>query len=295
MSNVCPKSAILRGVYTVGRTAELTGVPRETLRKWEQRYGVVDPVRTEGNYRLYDDESVRRLSVMRDLVDAGWSPKEAARHVLGAPVATPPAGEGGPAPLDELARCAERFDLDRVEQVLDEAFARTDLDVVVDDWLMPSLVRLGEAWQGGQVTIAGEHFISAAVHRRLAYAFQQLAAPGTDAPKVAVGLARGSRHELGVLSFAAVLRSQGVGVTYLGSDLPLEAWIETVRTLGPDAVVIGVPTVEDLPAVREVVSALARRGLVLVGGAHQDRVEGAEPLGHAAGAAARDLAARLRG
>jgi methanogenic corrinoid protein MtbC1 len=231
---------------------------------------------------------------MRDLVDSGWSPKEAARRVLEAPAAAQPT-DAAPAPLDELARCAELFDLERVEQVLDEAFARSDLGAVVDDWLMPSLVRLGEAWQRGQVSIAGEHFISAAVHRRLAYAFQQLPAAGPEAPRVAVGLARGSRHELGVLAFAAVLRSQGVGVTYLGSDLPLEAWIETVRTLGPDAVVIGVPTIEDLPAVREVVAALAPRGLVLVGGAHQDRVEGAEALGHVAGRAARDLAARLRG
>ena len=69
-------------MYTAGRTAQLTGVPRETLRKWEQRYGVVEPVRSEGNYRLYDDEAVRRLSVMRDLVDAGWAPREAARRVL---------------------------------------------------------------------------------------------------------------------------------------------------------------------------------------------------------------------
>ena len=60
-------------VYTVGRTAELTGVPSGTLRKWEQRYGVVVPQRSAGNYRLYDDEAVRRLSVMRSLVDAGWS------------------------------------------------------------------------------------------------------------------------------------------------------------------------------------------------------------------------------
>lgn len=287
-----------RGVYTVGRTAQLTGVPRETLRKWEQRYGVVSPVRTEGNYRLYDDESVRRLSVMRHLVDSGWSPKEAARRVLEAPaaVAAPPEVDGAPAPLDELARCAENFDLARVEQVLDEAFARSDLDVVVDEWLMPSLVRLGEAWQRGQVTVAGEHFISAAVHRRLAHAFQGLPTAAPAAPRVAVGLARGSRHELGVLSFATALRSHGIGVTYVGSDLPLEAWVDMVRSLDPAAVVIGVPTVEDLPAVREVVTALTRRrSLVLVGGAHQDRVEGAEPLGHAPGAAARSLATRLAG
>ena len=41
-------------MYTVGRTAELTGVPSGTLRKWEQRYGVVVPQRSAGNYRLYD-------------------------------------------------------------------------------------------------------------------------------------------------------------------------------------------------------------------------------------------------
>ena len=68
-------------VYTVGRAAELTGVPSATLRKWEQRYGVVVPQRSPGNYRLYDDEAVRRLSVMRSLVDAGWSAHEAAQHV----------------------------------------------------------------------------------------------------------------------------------------------------------------------------------------------------------------------
>ncbi len=283
-------------MYTVGRTAQLTGVPRETLRKWEQRYGVVSPVRTEGNYRLYDDESVRRLSVMRHLVDSGWSPKEAARRVLDAPQVPVIEEAGTPAPLDQLARCAADFDLARVETVLDDAFAHDDLGAVIDDWLMPSLVRLGEAWQRGQVTVAGEHFISAAVHRRLAHTFQQLPKAAPEAPRVAVGLARGSRHELGVLSFATVLRSRGMGVTYLGTDLPLEAWVDMVRSLDPAAVVIGVPTVEDLPAVREVVTALARRrSLVLVGGAFQDRVEGAEPLGHSAGVAARSLATRLAG
>jgi DNA-binding transcriptional MerR regulator len=68
-------------VYTVGRTAELTGVPSGTLRKWEQRYGVVVPQRSPGNYRLYDDDAVRRLVVMRSLVEAGWTAQEAARHV----------------------------------------------------------------------------------------------------------------------------------------------------------------------------------------------------------------------
>jgi len=181
----------------------------------------------------------------------------------------------------------------RLESTIDKAFTQADLAVVVDEWLMPSLVRLGEAWQRGDVSIAGEHFVSAAVLRRLAQEFHQLPHPAAGAPTVMVGLARGSRHELGVMAFSMVLRSRGVVVTYLGADLPVEAWIDTARAVRPDAVVLGVPTVEDLPAVREAVEAISATAPVLLGGAHQHRVEGAEPLGHRAGEAAASLAERL--
>jgi methanogenic corrinoid protein MtbC1 len=90
-----------------------------------------------------------------------------------------------------------------------------------------------------------------------------------------------------------VLRSRGVRVTYLGADLPVESWVDTVRALEPAAVVLAVPTIEDLPAVREAVQAISPRATVLLGGAHQGRVEGAEPLGHAIGEAAAGLADRL--
>ena len=95
------------------------------------------------------------------------------------------------------------------------------------------------------------------------------------------------------MAFSLVLRSRGVAVTYLGGDLPLEAWIGTVRLVSPTAVVLAAPTVEDLPAVREVVEALMPLTTVLLGGAHQDQVAGPERLGHRAGAAAAALADRL--
>ena len=285
-------------MYTVGRTAELTGVPSGTLRKWEQRYGVVAPRRSSGNYRLYDDDAVRRLSVMRSLVDAGWSAQEAARHVAqgaaGAEAVLPrPEVATTDVRVEELVSCAVDFDTARLERLLVESFADADLAAVVDDWLLPALVRLGEAWQRGEVSVAGEHFVTAAVHRRLGWLFQSLPPVPLDAPRVVVGLARGSRHELGILAFAVVLRSRGIAVTYLGADLPLEAWLAAVGLVEPAAAVLAVPTVEDLPAVREAAEALAPHAPVMLGGAHQDEVEGPERLGHLAGAAAGDLAARL--
>ncbi len=286
-------------VYTVGRAAELTGIPRDTLRKWESRYGVVRPARSEGGYRMYDDDALRRLAAMRDLVDAGWSPREAAARVLSRADGD---GAGAEAPdglgdLDGLTRAAEEMDPRLLLQALAEGLPGDDLELEVDRWLLPSLTRLGLAWRDGRVTVAGEHFASAGVQRRLAQLFDGVPPAAATAPHVVVGLARGSRHELGVLAFAALLRHHGIRVTYVGGDLPGEAWLATVRALSPDAVVVGVPIAEDVPAVREVVSTLVAHTpgvLVGVGGAHQDRVTGGVPLGHVVGEAASRLADRLR-
>ena len=69
-------------MYTVKRAAELTGLPADTLRMWERRYPIVEPARSDGGYRLYDDPALRRLSAMRSLVDSGWTAREEARRVL---------------------------------------------------------------------------------------------------------------------------------------------------------------------------------------------------------------------
>ncbi|GAA1476522.1 hypothetical protein GCM10009623_09680 [Nocardioides aestuarii] len=275
----------------------LTGVPAATLRKWEQRYGVVAPARTEGNYRLYDDEAIRRLSAMRDLVDAGWSARDAARQVLDRTSVSPPRPQAGATTgdLGALTRCAVDFDALGLHRLLDEELAVGEPTDAVDGWLLPSLAKLGEAWARGEVSVAGEHFASAAVQRRLSRLYDEVPPAPVDAPRIVVGLPRGSRHELGVLAFAVVARSRGLDVTYLGSDLPVEAWVATTRAVVPRAAVVGVPLVEDLPAARELAGALAPLTQVLLGGAYQDRVEGVEPLGHRPGAAAADLALRLHG
>ena len=68
-------------MYTIGHAARLTGVPSATIRAWERRYGLVQPVRTEGGYRLYDEQGLQLLRAMGALVAAGWSPSQAAEHL----------------------------------------------------------------------------------------------------------------------------------------------------------------------------------------------------------------------
>jgi len=293
-------------VYTVKHAAALTGISPDTLRKWESRYGVVAPVRTDGGYRLYDDAAIARLTAMHALVEAGWAPSRAAIQVasgttLGAvpaPPDEPPLG-GEPAEpnedLDLLVRLAREFDAPALSQTLDTVFEGSEVEDLVDAWLMPALGRLGQSWHRGEVSVAAEHFVSAGIHRRLATALDGVPSRPA-APTVLVGLARGSRHELGVLAFAVLLARAGLDVVYVGGDVPPDSWVVAVTRRDPAAVVLAVPSTTDVPAVRDTVAALvaARPDVpVLLGGSQQDDVGAGEPLGHGLLAAAHSVADRL--
>jgi DNA-binding transcriptional MerR regulator len=74
MNNPTQKSsADEHSTYRSGAAARLSGVPVETLRVWERRYGVTDPHRSERGQRQYSFEDVRRLGLIKQLVDAGNS------------------------------------------------------------------------------------------------------------------------------------------------------------------------------------------------------------------------------
>ncbi len=65
------KTKETESAYRIGAVSRLTEVPSDTLRVWERRYGVVEPRRTDGGSRLYNQHDVARLTLIKRLVDAG--------------------------------------------------------------------------------------------------------------------------------------------------------------------------------------------------------------------------------
>ena len=54
------------GVFRIGVIAERFGIHPQTLRLYE-REGLLRPVRTEGNTRLYDNDTIERLEIILTL------------------------------------------------------------------------------------------------------------------------------------------------------------------------------------------------------------------------------------
>lgn len=64
--------------YRIGATARLTGLSTHTLRKWEDRYQLVDPRRSPGGERLYSATDVKRLALCKELARTGMTLSELA-------------------------------------------------------------------------------------------------------------------------------------------------------------------------------------------------------------------------
>ncbi len=278
-------------MYTIKQASNLSGVGIPLLRAWERRYGVVTPARTPAGYRLYDEAAIERLRAMRQLVVAGWSPREAAPQVL---AASPdqllelqradrgaPGGEGRRGAETErltstIVRAAAAMKQDELESALDDAFAVQRFEAAVEEVVFPALTEIGSAWARGELDVAAEHAASAAVLRRLGSAF--LAAGGRDdGPVVVIGLPPQAHHELAALAFATAARRAGVRVVYLGPDVPVESWLAAVRDTSARAVVVGAVMQRDADSTAAVFATLARdapRILRLAGGRHADAVAG---------------------
>jgi methanogenic corrinoid protein MtbC1 len=268
-------------MYNIKQAAARAGVTVPVLRAWERRYGIVEPGRTASGYRQFDDAAVARIRSMRDLVEAGWAPSNAAAAILAGEVPVEATGASGATALaattetpaevvrDQFVAAAGALDPAALERVLDDTFARGSFERVAGDALFPALRALGDAWASGTISVAGEHLASAAVQRRLGQALEAAGRPGTvGAPAgsrapVIVGLPPGGRHELGALAFAVAARRGGLPVAYLGPDLPVDDWLRAAR--GAAAAVIGMVTNRDRTAALEVARQLraAQPGLVI--------------------------------
>src|SRR5438309_6606633 len=67
------------GQLRIGEFARRVGVAPELLRAWEARYGLTEPVRSPGGFRLYSAADAARVERMRRSLDEGLSAAEAAR------------------------------------------------------------------------------------------------------------------------------------------------------------------------------------------------------------------------
>jgi methanogenic corrinoid protein MtbC1 len=198
----------------IAALTQRTGVPSDTIRKWEQRYGVLHPERTAGGQRRYSELDVARVEWLKERIHEGYRIGEAAALLGGGEQVARTVAELRTGIVDATIAS----DVDALGQLVDQTLALSNPEESFVQVLAPALVEVGEHWASGAVSVAQEHLASSTVCAALQ---KLLSDQRADVRGTAVlACAPGERHEIGLLMLAVMLRSDGWQVAYLGADTP---------------------------------------------------------------------------
>lgn len=221
------------GTLRIGEFARRVGVSPELLRAWEQRYALLQPIRSEGGFRLYTAQDAERVAGMKRGLEEGLSAAEAARRALAQ--ARPPEGL-----LDDaegrLLSAVRAYDEAAAHAVLDEVLAGFALETVLRELILPALREVGAQWERGELEIGQEHFASNLVRERLLGLGRFWGRGG--GPLAILACAPGERHDIGLIAFGLLLRSHGWRILFLGADTPLSTLGQAIATTAPRLVVV---------------------------------------------------------
>lgn len=205
---------------SIGSLAARTGVPVDTLRAWERRYGVLRPWRTDGGQRRYGAADVERVLWLAARCAEGQRISDAVT-ALTALSAREAGAETLPvdALIARISASARQGDSGRMEVELDRAFAALPLVQVMELVVFPALADLGRRWAAGESVVVAEHMLSTATERRLAG--RLAAARRPRGPIGIVACPPGERHSVGAMTLSVLMAQDGWRITFLGADTPL--------------------------------------------------------------------------
>lgn len=285
--------------HSIKTVSERTGLSPHLIRAWERRYETTQPERSDGNQRLYCEEDIERLTLLKRATEAGHPirtvanlPVDELRSIVAivpggdeptprspgipaAPAASRPP-RTGPELVESALRAITSMDAATLESVLEEAVLSLGQVAVLSHVIGPLVHRVGDGWQAGTLKVGHEHLASAVIRTFLANAARPFAVHAS-APMLIATTPSGQVHEIGAALVAAAAANKGWRITYLGPSLPAEEIASAALQSHARAVALSLVHPTDDPQLPEELRRLQRllpeSTTLIVGGAAVDSYE----------------------
>ncbi|UYZ64841.1 MerR family transcriptional regulator [Hymenobacter weizhouensis] len=249
------------GNFSISDLEQLSGIKAHTIRIWEQRYGILRPVRTATNIRTYCDDDLRRLLNVATLCGRGYRISQVARlteQELSKAVISccDDAHDYSQQVNGLLAAMLEMNEL-QLSALLSRAIRQLGFEPAILHVAYPFLQRIGIMWQAGTVNPAQEHLVTNLLRQKLLAATDALdPVQPAEARRWVLFLPEGEMHELALLFMNYALRARGHHVLYLGQNLPTQELVSVCATYQPYALCTVMTAVPERDRVQEFIAEL---------------------------------------
>jgi DNA-binding transcriptional MerR regulator/methylmalonyl-CoA mutase cobalamin-binding subunit len=208
----------MNGNLTISDVSRISGIPKDLLRMWERRYNYPKPARDDNGDRVYSDEELNKLVLIKQLVDQGRRP--------GKLIALDTSELKG-----LLKQSSVEFDFDRLIDLLNagkvadlrdwmyQQLQSLGLRVFIHKVIVPANQRVGEAWCEGELAVYQEHLYTELIKNLVRHSLAGHHDVG-GRPRVMLTTLPGEMHSLGLLMVEALLRLGGAEVISFGVEMP---------------------------------------------------------------------------
>ena len=226
------------GLLSIGALSSATGIPIDTIRTWERRYGFPAPERKLSGHRLYPLSTVPRLRKVAQAIARGHRAAEVLKASenglelllaslppsLSESAATPSIASHSTLTLAdevEALKWVRAFDAGRLKRWFHSDYVQLGPLTFLEDRAATFLKAVGNAWAERRLDVRHEHLASAVLGDFL----RSVRAPLDDratGPIVALATLPGELHGLGLQMAALVFALANWRVLVLGVDTPIE-------------------------------------------------------------------------
>ena len=217
----------IKSMFSIKDLENLSGIKAHTIRIWEKRYDILQPMRTDTNIRLYDLASLQKLLNITLLHDYGYKiskiatyPQEKIPSLVREIISSKTAKSHA---ISEFKMAMMNFDQDLFFKTYNWLIAEKSFKEVFHQVFIPLLDELGLLWQSDTITPAHEHFISYLIKQKVLVNTEKLQVlKPTKTDKIFVlSLPMNEIHELGLMYLNYEILLQGYKTVFLGESMPI--------------------------------------------------------------------------
>ena len=238
------------GFFTIQQVADITGLSKQVIRKWEERYGIIKPERMENGYRIYSKKDVQTLIKTKSLSEQGHTLKQAAFLVKDMEeVPEIPIVQENPVHRDEqlneyvLQLLEKGWHCDEIELnlILKQAYHHVGLERFITNIVVPFLKEVGKKWENHEWDEFQES-VSSLVVRDFLVQLRRNHQYRENAPFVLGACLPNEHHEIPLHLILVRFMLEGWKTQLIGTS-PAPGAIESlVHKLKPDVVLLSVTT-----------------------------------------------------
>jgi len=218
----------IKTVFSIKDLENLSGIKAHTIRIWEKRYNILEPMRTDTNIRLYNLESLQKLLNITLLHEYGYKiskistfSEEKIPQLVREIISKKNAQNYS---ITSFKMAMMNFDQEIFFNTFDWLISEKTFKEVFKDHFLPLLKELGLLWQSATITPANEHFMSHLIKQKILIYTEglQILKPTKTDRVFVLSLPLNEIHEIGLLYLQYEILSHGYKTIYLGESMPIE-------------------------------------------------------------------------